>query len=93
MEDDPRKGGFTLEQLLAIRPDDVLAMFLNDIKRYTGSIESAVPLLSDKDIAHEHDRIIDILKRSITGARDMYDYYLIYLEKLQEIRQSDAGHD
>jgi hypothetical protein len=91
MEGDPHKEGYTLDQLLAIPPDEVLAMFLNDLKRYTGSIESAVPLLSDQDIAHEHDRIIDILKHSVTGARDMYNYYLSYLEKLQEMRQSD--HD
>jgi hypothetical protein len=88
MSDDMRKGQITLDQLLAIPPGEALAMFLNDLKRYTGSIESVVPLLSDKDIAHQHDRIIDMLKHSVTAVRDMYNYYLIYLEKLQEMRQS-----
>jgi hypothetical protein len=82
-----------LNRLLSIPPDGVLAMFLHDLKRYTGSIEGCVELLSEKELIHEQDHILEILQHSVIAARDMYNAYLVDLNKLQEIRKSgDASH-
>jgi hypothetical protein len=88
-----RKGQITLEQLLASQPEEVIAMFQNDLRRHIANIESGAEILSEKELAHLHDKIVESLKRSAKALRDGCDYIMVYAEKRREMLKSDHDDD
>jgi hypothetical protein len=78
-----RKGQISLDQLLSSPPSEVMAMFRHELRQYTSNIEMWAWFLSNKELAHKHDRAIEELKQGVEKVRDEYGCLLNYLEKLQ----------
>jgi hypothetical protein len=79
----------TLDQLLAAPPEDVIAMFQNDLRRYIADIESGAEILSEKELAHLHDQVVESIKRDVKALRAGCDYISLYVEKRHEMLKSD----
>jgi hypothetical protein len=83
LKDGRRKGQISLDQLLSAPPSEVMAMFRHELRQYTSNIEMWAWVLSNKELAHKHDRTIEELKQGVEKVHNEYGYLLNYLEKLQ----------
>ena len=79
-----------LDQLLVFPPEDVLAMFQNDLRRNFHPIQAALDLLADKEFAYDDpDQLLEILQGSSKGMDAMLEYNLRYLKARQNMKNPD----
>ena len=81
MPDDKQK--IDLDRLLLSPPEEVLAMFQNDLRFFVGSFESGLEILSDQELVSKHDWVIEDMKHKTEAVRDGLDLILAYLRERQ----------
>ena len=93
MEDEKQgKWGVKIDELLQYPPEDVFAMFVNDLRNTIGSVHAASDLLSEEMSEEETNEIIGIIQRSARNASDGLDFALKYLKARQDMNNAaDKG--
>ncbi len=82
-----------LPTLLSSPPEDVFAMFQNDLRRSFGSIEAYVAILSEEHMSEDLKIIIEGLDQQTKKVRQALDLALEYLQKRQEMRKPNISND
>jgi len=80
----------TLDELLTSPPEDVLAMFQNDLRRNLHPIQAGLDILIDEEnTVEESKQLLIMIKKNATEMQNAFDYIMSYLKARQEMKIHD----